>query len=177
MSLLASPAVLVALVGGIVTVAVQLTKLQAGQDGIHKELTGVKEELQAGQDGIHKELTGVKEELQAGQDGIHKELTGVKEELKVGLANISDVLAGVQRQGRSLARGVREAAPDTTAFACASPEEVEAWLVRIGYGHCAQKLRPLRGCGVLLQTEASLAALGIEATDCKLLMEHICALQ
>ena len=135
---MASPTVLVALMGAIVTVAVQLTKLQLGQDSMRKEL---------------------------------------KDELKLGLADIADAVAGVRRHGRSLAQGLRDAAPGTTAVACASPEEVEAWAVRIGYGHVAHKLRPLRGSGVMLQTEGSLAALGIEEADCKLLMEHICALQ
>jgi hypothetical protein len=54
-----------------------------------------------------------------------------------------------------------------TAFACASPAEVEARMLHIGYGHYAHLLRPLGGSGVLLQTEASLAELGIPPAECK----------
>jgi hypothetical protein len=50
-------------------------------------------------------------------------------------------------------------------------------MLRIGYGHYALLLRPLGGSGVLLQTNASLAELGIPHAECKLLMDNIRTLQ
>ena len=105
---------LLALLGAGLTVALQLLRLELGQGSIHKKLTevkedvkelkGVKEELKEVKEELKKELKEVKEELK-------EELKGVTEELKEELKKLSGVLAGVQRQGRSLARGIREVPP------------------------------------------------------------------
>jgi sensor domain CHASE-containing protein len=115
LSLLASPSVFLAFIGATVAVAVQLVRLELGQGGIHKELTGVKDDVKGVKEELKKELLGVKEDVKELKEELKKELKeelkGVTEELKEELKKLSGVLAGVQRQGRSLARGIREVPP------------------------------------------------------------------
>jgi exonuclease VII small subunit len=143
--------VIVAAIAAIMYVAVSLSKLESGQNSMNEKLDGLKEGLAEMKEGLA--------------------------EVKDAVREMSNVLAGVQRQGRSLARGIREAAPCVTAFACASPDEVEAWLVRIGYEEYAHGMKRLGGSGVLLLTEASLAAMGVAPKDCSPLLDEIIKLR
>jgi hypothetical protein len=114
--------------------------------------------------------------LETGQTRMTADLQEVKvevKEVKDAIREVSEVLAGVQRCSRSLAYGIREASPGVTAFACASPDDVTAWLARIGYEQYAHRMAPLGGSGVLLLTEGSLAAMGVAPEHCTPLLDEI----
>ena len=75
----------------------------------------------------------------------------------------------------SVATGLREAAAGgpVLAFVTASRADVAAWLKEVGFEQYEKPLAPLGGAGLLLQTPASLARLGVLPEHVPLLLKDI----
>ena len=76
---------------------------------------------------------------------------------------------------RGLAVAVRQVSENEklTGLVTATPPEIAVWLEEVGMGQYADRLAPLGGAMLLMQTETTLAALHVLPEHRPLLMEHM----
>ena len=162
---------LVAGVSGVWYLATALTKLQAGQDSAKKEheqaFKSLKEDQEQAIKSLKEELLAAIKSLKEDQEQAIKSL---KEEL---LAEFRSSTAGVSRAFRSVGAGMRQlgGGGQLTAFAAATPADVAALLQAHNFGQYAATLSHLSGAEALLQSEASLRALGVAEGHAQPLLE------
>ena len=149
-----APALIVAACTGVAFVAAQLATINAGASELKNSI---------------KELKDSSTELK-------KELKELKDSSDANVKELIDLIAGVPRLGRGTVAGLRQistVSTPLTAFVAASPADVHAWLDGLHLVQYAPVLAPLGGVGLLLQTEATLAAAGVTPVHIALLLREI----
>ena len=134
----------------------------------------LKEELLAAKKDQEEANKSLKDELLAANKSLKDELLAANKSLKEELlAELRSSTAGVSRAFRSVGAGMRQlgGGGQLTAFAAATPADVTALLQAHNFGQYATALSHLSGAEALLQSEASLRALGVAEGHAQPLLE------
>ena len=119
-------------------------------------------------EGLEKKFNEKFDRLEKKFDGLEKKVDANQQEILAAFSCLPLALG-------SVATGLREAAAGgpVLAFVTASRADVAAWLKEVGFEQYEKPLAPLGGAGLLLQTPASLARLGVLPEHVPLLLKDI----
>ena len=120
-------------------------------------------------------INGLEEKVDENQKVVLEKFDRLEKKLDENQQELLAAFSCLPRAFDSVATGLRQAAAggSVLAFVAASRADIAAWLKEVGFEQYEKPLAPLGGAGLLLQTPASLARLGVLPEHVPLLLKDI----